>query len=66
MTGPPLETKVAYLRRPETYRDRPTRVDAIETHMSFEALAKHGETIDCSRPPLDSLRASTPLRDTSP
>jgi aminoglycoside phosphotransferase family enzyme len=35
MTGLPLEAKVAYLRRPETYPERPTQVDSIETHMSW-------------------------------
>jgi len=38
MTELPLETKVDYLRRPETYRDRPTRIGAIETHMSWVFL----------------------------
>jgi len=38
MTATSLEAKVSYLRQPETYRDGTTRVDAIETHMSWVFL----------------------------
>lgn len=32
---PPLSAKVSYLSQPQTYGDTPTRVDVIETHMSW-------------------------------
>lgn len=32
---PALEAKVAFLRRRETYADRPSNVEALETHMSW-------------------------------
>jgi aminoglycoside phosphotransferase family enzyme len=38
VTGVSLETKVARLRCPETYRGETTRVAAIETHMSWVFL----------------------------
>ena len=34
----PLEAKVAFLRRSESYAERPERVEAIETHMSWVFL----------------------------
>jgi aminoglycoside phosphotransferase family enzyme len=37
-TAPDLEAKVALLRHPRTYPGRPTRVDVIETHMSWVFL----------------------------
>jgi aminoglycoside phosphotransferase family enzyme len=37
-TAPDLEAKVALLRQPQTYPGRPTRVDVIETHMSWVFL----------------------------
>lgn len=33
--SPSLETKIAHLRRPESFPERPPQVDAIETHMSW-------------------------------
>ncbi len=38
MTGPSLETKVAELLRPAIYPEGTTRVDSIETHMSWVFL----------------------------
>jgi aminoglycoside phosphotransferase family enzyme len=35
-----LATKVAWLRRPETYPERPRQVLAVETHMSFVFLTE--------------------------
>ena len=35
---PPIEAKVAFLRRPEAYPERPSRVEPIETHMSWVFL----------------------------
>ena len=37
-TAPDRDAKVALLRRPRTYPDRPARVDVIETHMSWVFL----------------------------
>lgn len=37
----PLDTKVAALKQPATYPDRPTQVDVIETHMSWVFLTTH-------------------------
>lgn len=34
------ETKLSFLRRSETYPDKPTRVDVVETHMSWVFLTK--------------------------
>ena len=31
----PLDRKVGYLRRPDSYPERPSHVDALETHMSW-------------------------------
>ena len=33
--APSLQAKVAFLQRPDSYADRPARVETIETHMSF-------------------------------
>jgi aminoglycoside phosphotransferase family enzyme len=33
-----LDDKVAFLKRPESYPDRPARVDTVETHMSWVFL----------------------------
>jgi aminoglycoside phosphotransferase family enzyme len=38
MDTPPLETKVALLRQPDTYPDKPDHVEAVETHMSWVFL----------------------------
>jgi uncharacterized protein len=35
-----LEAKLAFLRRPESYPERPRRVEAIETHMSWVFLTE--------------------------
>lgn len=35
----PIDAKVAFLKRGEAYPDRPNRVEAIETHMSWVFLA---------------------------
>ena len=35
MIAPSLETKVAQLRRPELYPDKPGHIDVVETHMSW-------------------------------
>jgi aminoglycoside phosphotransferase family enzyme len=34
----PLDAKVAFLRRPESYPDQPARVETVETHMSWVFL----------------------------
>ena len=36
---PTLEAKVAFLKRPEAYPERPAEVQAVETHMSWVFLA---------------------------
>ncbi|MBY3755878.1 hypothetical protein GBZ26_07420 [Azospirillum formosense] len=36
----PLEAKVAFLRKPDAYPDRPSRVEAIETHLSWVFLTE--------------------------
>jgi aminoglycoside phosphotransferase family enzyme len=36
----PLATKVAFLLRPSSYPDRPARVEAVETHMSWVFLTR--------------------------
>ncbi len=33
--GPGIDAKVAFLRRPDAYPERPARVEAVETHMSW-------------------------------
>ena len=35
------ETKVALLRQPQTYPEKPARVEAVETHMSWVFLTPH-------------------------
>ena len=41
VTGLDLETKVALLKQPQTYPDIPSRIDVIETHMSWVFLTEH-------------------------
>lgn len=36
--SPPLETSLAFLRRPDAYPEATSRVDAVETHMSWVFL----------------------------
>ncbi len=40
-TGLDLEAKVSLLKQPRTYPDIPSRVDVIETHMSWVFLTEH-------------------------
>lgn len=40
MDQPSLEQKVAFLRAPDSYPERPRQVDAIETHMSWLFLTE--------------------------
>jgi aminoglycoside phosphotransferase family enzyme len=40
MSDPGLEAKVAFLRRPEAYAERPCRVEVVETHMSCVFLTE--------------------------
>jgi len=35
------ETKIALLRQPQTYPEKPARVEAVETHMSWVFLTPH-------------------------
>lgn len=37
----PLEAKVAYLSRADTYPERPAAVEVVQTHMSFVFLSDH-------------------------
>src|SRR4030066_84923 len=37
-TVPDLEAKVAFLRHPQTYPEKPSRIETIETHMSWVFL----------------------------
>jgi aminoglycoside phosphotransferase family enzyme len=56
----PLEAKVALLRRPDAYPEVPTRVDTVETHMSWVFLA--GDFVYKLKKPVryDFLDFSTP------
>ncbi|NUB11534.1 hypothetical protein GAY28_01700 [Azospirillum brasilense] len=36
----PLDAKVAFLRKPDAYPDRPSRVETIETHLSWVFLTE--------------------------
>ena len=38
---PTLADKVAFLKRPASFPDRPKRVESVETHMSWVFLTKH-------------------------
>jgi aminoglycoside phosphotransferase family enzyme len=60
MSEPGIEAKVAFLRRPEAYPERPRAVDAVETHMSWVFLA--GRDVYKLKKPVrwDSLDFSTP------
>lgn len=41
MVTPTLETKVSLLRQPDTYPDKPSHVEVVETHMSWVFLTDH-------------------------
>ena len=41
MSVPGIETKVAFLRRPEAYPEKPRTVEVVETHMSWVFLTEH-------------------------
>ena len=40
MRGPGIEAKVAFLRRPEAYAEKPRSVEVVETHMSWVFLTE--------------------------
>ena len=41
LTGPDLRAKIAFLSRPDSYPDRPARVEVVHTHMSCVFLTDH-------------------------
>ena len=60
MRGPGIEAKVAFLRRPESYAEKPHRVEVVETHLSWVFLTdRHAYKL---KKPVryDSLDFSTP------
>lgn len=58
----PVEPKLALLRRPETYREGATRVEVVETHMSWVFLTDRS-VFKLKKPILyDRLDFSTPER----
>jgi aminoglycoside phosphotransferase family enzyme len=60
VTAPGIESKIAFLRRPEAYPEKPRRVDAVETHMSWVFLTER-HAYKLKKPVRwDSLDFSTP------
>jgi aminoglycoside phosphotransferase family enzyme len=60
MSAPGSEAKVAFLRRPEAYPERPQRVAVVETHMSWIFLTER-DVYKLKKPVRwDSLDFSTP------
>lgn len=60
MSEPGIEAKVAFLRRPEAYPERPESVEVVETHMSWVFLIER-DVYKLKKPVRwDSLDFSTP------
>jgi aminoglycoside phosphotransferase family enzyme len=60
MSAPGIETKVAFLRRPDAYPEKPERVEVVETHMSWVFLTER-HAYKLKKPVRwDSLDFSTP------
>ncbi|HSD26332.1 MAG TPA: hypothetical protein VLL75_03460 [Vicinamibacteria bacterium] len=60
MSGPGIEAKVAFLRRPEAYAEKPGSVEVVETHMSWVFLTER-HAYKLKKPVrYDSLDFSTP------
>ncbi|HKZ32309.1 MAG TPA: hypothetical protein VJ648_08125, partial [Vicinamibacteria bacterium] len=60
MRGPGIEAKVAFLRRPEAYAEKPRSVEVVETHMSWVFLTER-HAYKLKKPVrYDSLDFSTP------
>ena len=58
--GPGIEAKVAFLRRPEAYAEKPRSVEVVETHMSWVFLTER-HAYKLKKPVrYDSLDFSTP------